>query len=77
MRTLIHITLEPETNYSPKKIICMDKNWVKAATINCSGEIEFEQSQCFTTTELSQIKIIADNFNLFYDNIYNNQIVSK
>ncbi len=52
----------------PKHITCRI-NGILMTTIYCDGQIEFPTNFCIPLYELTQIKIISENFNLFYDNI--------
>jgi hypothetical protein len=73
MRTLIYLTPKQASSEQPESIICRDKNndiWI--ATIFSSSDIEFKANN-FTTAELNQIKLVADNFRFFFDNLENNQ----
>jgi hypothetical protein len=73
MRTLIYLSPKYANSEAPDCIICRDKNddiWV--ASIYASQYIEFKQNN-YTTAELTQIKLVADNFRFFFDNLTNNQ----
>ena len=73
MRTLIYLTPKQASSLQPESIICRDKNddiWI--ATIFSSSDIEFKANN-FTTAELNQVKLVADNFRFFFDNLENNQ----
>lgn len=65
---LITYTKGIEDNVLPKHIICVDKKGQKVATVMCDTCVYFEKVE-LTLADISQITTIANNFNLFYDNI--------
>ncbi len=69
MKTLIYLETKYATDKIPDCIICRDKNddiWI--ATIFSNLNIEFS-NESYSIDELTQIKLVADNFRFFFDNL--------
>jgi hypothetical protein len=75
MKTLIFCKPEPTNENEPTRIICSDTNGDKIATVYCDQAVKFVGAVTLQLSELTQIKTIAENFWLFYDNL--NYAVNK
>lgn len=59
----------PSSNYGPERIICRDNQNSELATIYCDQKIRFSTQEQLSIVEIDQIKAVAQNFKLFYNNI--------
>jgi hypothetical protein len=62
------LTLKKPSEFAPTRITCVDKLGAELATITCDGQVTFTGST-LAVSELKQILVIAENFNLFKTNL--------
>lgn len=56
------------SEFDPERIVCTDKQGVELATVYTDTRVRFTGSE-LSLYELNQIKTIAENFKLFFDNL--------
>ena len=62
------LTKKPSSANAPERIFCQDKRDNELATVFCDGEVRFNLST-LSLYELNEVKVIAENFKLFYLNL--------
>jgi len=61
--------IKKSTNdFAPDRIVCTDKQGIELATVYTDTRVRFTSSE-LSVHEVNQIKTIAENFKLFFDNL--------
>lgn len=59
---------KPTNDFAPDRIVCTDKQGVELATVYTDTRVRFTSSE-LSVHEINQIKTIAENFKLFFENL--------
>lgn len=62
------LTKKESSDFAPNRIVCIDKQGIELATVYTDTRVRFTSSE-LSLYEINQIKTIAENFKLFFENL--------